>query len=222
MKRFALALGFAVALLGLAPALITAYGGSVAQALDGGPQFLSFPVTLSGANENPANGSPATGSGFVQIDPATHQLHINVSFSGLTGPTIAAHIHCCIAPPGNTGVATTVPAFPGFPLGVTSGSYDGILDMTQASSWNPAFIVANGGTTAGAESALVSGAVAGRAYLNIHTTTFPPGEIRAFLVLQQGGGGGASSIPTLSGWALVAFAALLILTAFVYLRKRAT
>jgi len=56
------------------------------------------------------------------------------------------------------------------------------FDMTLASSWNPAFITANGGTPAGAEAALVAGAAAGEAYLNIHSTVVPGGEIRGFLV----------------------------------------
>jgi hypothetical protein len=53
--------------------------------------------------------------------------------------------------------------------------------MTSAASYNPAFVTANGGTTAGAEAALLAGLEAGQAYLNIHTTMFPGGEIRGFL-----------------------------------------
>jgi len=55
------------------------------------------------------------------------------------------------------------------------------LDLTQASSWNPAFVTANGGTVGGAEAALAAGLNAGHAYLNIHTTMFPGGEISGFL-----------------------------------------
>jgi hypothetical protein len=55
------------------------------------------------------------------------------------------------------------------------------FDMTQAATWNPAFVTANGGTPAGAEAALVAGAAAGLVYLNIHTTFAPGGEIRGFL-----------------------------------------
>jgi hypothetical protein len=78
-------------------------------------------------------------------------------------------------------VATTVPSFPGFPLGVTSGTFDNTFDLTMASSYNPAFITANGGTPASAEAALAASLAAGTAYLNIHTTVVPGGEIRGFL-----------------------------------------
>jgi CHRD domain len=79
-------------------------------------------------------------------------------------------------------VATTTPTFAGFPLGVTAGTYHIILDLTLATSWNAAFIAANGGTTAGAEAALAAGLNAGNTYLNIHTNVFPGGEIRGFLI----------------------------------------
>jgi hypothetical protein len=97
-----------------------------------------------------------------------------------------AHIHCCLASlfaaGTNVGVATTVPAFPGFPLGVTSGTYDHVLDLTSASSYNPAFVTMQGGTVVAAEAALINGIETGKTYLNIHTTNFPGGEIRGFLV----------------------------------------
>jgi CHRD domain len=53
--------------------------------------------------------------------------------------------------------------------------------MTLASSYNPAYITANGGTPSTAETALFAGLAAGNAYLNIHTTNFTGGEIRGFL-----------------------------------------
>jgi hypothetical protein len=65
---------------------------------------------------------------------------------------------------------------------VTSGTYDNTLNLTLASSYNPAFVTANGGTPASAEAALLAGIAAGEAYLNIHSTTFPGGEIRGFLI----------------------------------------
>ena len=106
-----------------------------------------------------------------------------ISAVGLSAPTIASHIHCCTAAPGvgNAGVATGVPTFAGFPLGVTAGSYDRTFDMTMASSYNPAFVTAQGGIVP-AFAALVGGLDTGAAYLNIHTVLFPAGEIRGYLV----------------------------------------
>lgn len=144
----------------------------------------TYTITLSGPAESPPNVSPGTGSGSVSIDTVAQTMQVNVTFSGLTGTTTASHIHCCTAVPGTgtAGVATQTPTFIGFPLGVTSGTYSHAFDMTQAGSYNPAFITANGGTPASAFAVLVAGIDAGEAYLNIHTSTFTGGEIRGFLV----------------------------------------
>lgn len=145
-------------------------------------------ATLSGAAESPANGSPGTGTATFSYDDVTHMFSINTSFSGLQGTTTASHIHAAavFSNPGinggTAGVATTTPTFAGFPLGVTSGSYSNILDLTQAGSWNPSFITNNGGTTASAEAAFISFVNTGRSYLNIHTSSVGSGEIRGFLV----------------------------------------
>ena len=123
----------------------------------------------------------------VDIDTVLNTMHIIANFSGLTGTTTASHIHCCVATPGTgtAGVATQTPSFSGFPLGVTAGTYSQSFDLTLASSFNPAFVTANGGTTASAEAALAAGIAGGKAYLNIHSTVFPGGEIRAFLLLDS-------------------------------------
>lgn len=145
---------------------------------------VTFTASLSGAAESPANSSAGTGLASVIFDTALHTMSVSVSFSGLTGTTTAAHIHCCTAAPfsGTAGVATQTPTFVGFPLGVTSGTYSNVFDMTLASSYRAGFITSSGGSTALAELALFNGAVAGKTYLNLHTTAFPGGEIRGFLV----------------------------------------
>jgi len=144
---------------------------------------LVFGASLSGPAESPPNTSPGIGSTTVTYNTVAHTLRVQITFSGLVAGTTASHIHTPTAVPGvgTAGVATTVPTFPGFPGGVTAGSYDNTLDLTSLTSYNPAFVTANGGTAASAEAALIAGITQGRAYLNIHTTNFPGGEIRGFL-----------------------------------------
>ena len=140
-----------------------------------------FVATLTGAQEVPPSGSPGIGSAAVTLDTTTNMLTVNVSFAGLLSPTIASHIHCCTLPGTNAMVATAVPTFPGFPLGVTTGTYLQTFDLTLASTYNPAFITAHGGTVAGAQAAFITGLLSGQTYLNIHTSQFPGGEIRGQL-----------------------------------------
>jgi hypothetical protein len=144
---------------------------------------VQYQATLNGPNESPPNPSLGTGFATFDYDTTAHTLHVHATFQGLTGTTTASHIHSATTLPGQgtAGVATQVPSFIGFPLGVTSGLFDNTLDLTQASSWNPAFVTANGGTPTTAEAALISGINSGSAYLNIHSTNTPGGEIRGFL-----------------------------------------
>ncbi len=141
----------------------------------------AFIATLTGSQEVPPSGSAGIGSALVTLNTAGNLLTVNVSFAGLGSPTIASHIHCCTLPGSNAMVATSVPTFPGFPLGVTTGTYLMTFDLTVASTYNPAFITAHGGTVAGAQAAFIAGLTSGQTYLNIHTSQFPGGEIRGQL-----------------------------------------
>lgn len=148
--------------------------------------LLTYSAMLSGANEVPANASPGSGNVLLVIDDQADTMHLEVSFVGLLGATGAAHIHCCAAAPlaGNAGVATPVPSFPGFPAGVTVGSYAANFNLDSPSAYNPAFVTAQGGV-GNARDALLAGLADRSAYFNIHTSLFQAGEIRGFLVLQQ-------------------------------------
>ncbi len=145
--------------------------------------IIQYTASLSGPNEAPPNASPGTGLATITIDDVLNTMRVEATFSGLLGTTTAAHIHCCTASAlsGTAGVVTTTPTFAGFPLGVTSGSYDHTLDMTLASSYNPSFMTAHGGTPTGAGAFLFTGMTLNQAYFNIHTTFAPGGEIRGFL-----------------------------------------
>jgi len=142
---------------------------------------ITYTAFLDGASENPVNASPGTGFATVIIDDVANTMEVIVSFQNLLGTTTASHIHCCALPPNTAMVATTTPTFPGFPLGVTSGSYDQTFNLLLASSYNPAFVTAHGGTVAQAEADLLAGLATDQAYLNIHSSFRPGGEIRGFL-----------------------------------------
>lgn len=161
--------------------VITALGFFMAHGAHAG--VVTYTAVLNGASEATPNASPATGFATVVFDDVAHTMSLNVTFSGLTGETTAAHIHCCtaVAGEGTAGVTTMTPSFLGFPLGVTSGNYIHTFDLTQAGSFNAMFITNNGGTVSTAEAAFLAGTAAGKSYLNIHTRTFPGGEIRGFL-----------------------------------------
>lgn len=150
-----------------------------------------YKATLAGDNQNPPVTTTGNGVAFLTINGDL--LTVAASFDDLLGNVAAAHIHCCAPAPTNVGVATQTPTFIGFPSGVTSGSYQQDFSLTSLSTYNPAFVTANGGTAAGARDALLSALGSGQAYFNIHTTFAPGGEIRGQFAL----------IPEPASWALM-------------------
>jgi hypothetical protein len=154
---------------------------------------LVFDAELSGLQEVPPNVSPGSGLAIVTIDDVLKTMRVQASFSGLLGTTTASHIHCCALPGFAAPVATQTPSFMGFPLGVTSGTFDNTFDLTSASSYRAGFITDHGGTVTGAYEALLAGLVSGSAYYNIHTSVFPGGELRGQL----------QAVPEISTWAMM-------------------
>ena len=153
-----------------------------------------FTANLSGLNENPVVATPGSGVSTITLDDVANLLTIQATFSRLIGNTTASHIHCCTLPTGNVGVATTVPSLTEFPLGVRAATFSQTLDLNLSSSFNPAYVGANGGTVASARTALVNGMFANLAYLNIHTTSFPGGEIRGQII---------SAVPEPTTWGMM-------------------
>src|SRR5690348_2057334 len=166
----------------LSPALVL-MGVLMLQAPAAHATPITFVANLSGANEVPTVNTPGTGLATVILDPTAQTLQVNATFSGLTSNDTAAHIHCCAPLGTNAGVATTLPAFLDFPLGVTSGTYSSVVfDLTQPLIYNPAFVTLQGGTIAQAETALITGIIGGQTYFNIHPSINPTGEIRGQLL----------------------------------------
>jgi hypothetical protein len=133
---------------------------------------ITYTATLLGSNEVPPTGSPATG--FATFILNGNLLSIDETFTGLTAPASAAHIHCCGPVGVNEIVAVPFTPFPN----TTSGTFNATVDLTLAGTYNGAFITQEGGTVALAEAGLIAALNSGNTYANIHDPNFPGGEIR--------------------------------------------
>jgi hypothetical protein len=118
-------------------------------------QTIPFIAMLASSQETPPNSSTATGVAEAILDAATNQLTISGTFSGLTTPLSAAHIH-----DGAPGVAGPI-LFPLNPQGDTDGTLAS-QTITLTDEQGQALL-------------------AGQYYVNVHTPTFPGGEIRGQL-----------------------------------------
>jgi hypothetical protein len=144
---------------------------------------LGFVARLSGASQFPPNDSQAIGTARVMIDLVLFTMRVQVDFQGLAGATTAATIHGNTAVPGEgqADAATQLPSLPAFPLAVAAGAYERTINLAVASSYNLAYIAANGGTVSAASNALFGGLATGRTYFKLSTTAFGAGEISGFL-----------------------------------------
>lgn len=113
----------------------------------------TYRATLSSAQEVPVNPSAGTGSAEVMVNPSTMAMTYRVTYSGLTGPATAGHIHGPAAAGQNAGVKVPFPTAAASPI---TGS----------------------GTLTADQYADLKG---GRYYVNIHTAAHPGGEIRGQL-----------------------------------------
>lgn len=158
------------------------------------PAFAqTYRAVASGPAESPPNASP--GSGMVTIDIGSSKLMVDMSFRDLVGTASAAHIHCCTIDAFTGASAIAVP-FTDFPTGERSGDYTMAIPLYENASYDPAFLKAHGGSAKGAATALVDGINANEVYVNIHTSEFPGGEIRGFLV--------AAPVPEPAAWGMMA------------------
>ena len=149
-------------------------------------------AVASGQLESPPNASPGSSIATFELDG--NIMRAEVPFRDLLAGSTAAHIHCCTADAFTGNAPIAIPLLD-FPLGSRAGTYSHAFDLTDASVYDPAFLAAFGGTPASASSALIDAITANQAYLNIHTTLYPAGEIRGFLV--------AAPIPEPATWGML-------------------
>jgi hypothetical protein len=125
---------------------------------------------LSGRNEVPPNNSRAQGQAIFHVNDDGTAIRFKLNVANILNIT-QAHIHR--APAGVNGgiVVWLYPAAP--PAQLIPGRFQGTLNEGTITSANLV------GTLAGQPlSALLDEIRAGNTYVNVHTTQFPPGEIR--------------------------------------------
>jgi hypothetical protein len=135
-------------------------------------------VGLLPTNENPATtgGSGGEVGAGISFDDVTLALTINIAwgsgngFTDLTGTASAGHIHGPTLDPAptsfteNAGVAITLSSLGGWNSSATNGGFSGTVTLSSGQATD---------------------LLAGKLYINVHTTANPNGEIRGYLVVPE-------------------------------------
>jgi hypothetical protein len=133
-------------LAGLAAVAVTLAWGYSQAAVD------TYKGTLSSGAEVPPIAGSGGGSASVNFDSGSKQITYNVTYTGLSGPATAAHIHCGAAAGANAGVAV--------PFANAASPITGSATLTDAQA---------------------ADLTSGKCYVNIHTAANKGGELRAQL-----------------------------------------
>lgn len=118
---------------------------------------ITYTFPIDGLQEVPPVPTPAYGTGIVTLDPDTNTLSWDISYLGLLGTLTAAHFHAPAPPGQNAGVALGIPIGPSPMVGQAV-----ISDALEGHILN------------------------GLTYVNLHTSSFPSGEIRGQVVPEPG------------------------------------
>jgi CHRD domain len=112
------------------------------------PALAVFSCVLDGTQAVPPTNSPATGCGWLELDPGPSTASFHVSVAGLSSPVTGAHLHAGVT--GEAGaVVSTIPGGP--------------------TLWTGAVSLGSGE---------VDALYRGNLFFDVHTTSHPLGEIR--------------------------------------------
>jgi hypothetical protein len=165
---------------------------------DGHDDKGKFTTELSGYNEvhfvaaptpalRGAISTKATGNFKATIDDAKQLIHYELNYQGLEGAVTQSHIHFgqrhtvggivvwLCQTDGTPAPANVAAVTPKCPPNTVSGPVTGTIASTQVLAQTAQ------GIDAGEFEELVRAIRAGATYVNVHSTLFPPGEIRGHL-----------------------------------------
>lgn len=117
-------------------------------------ETLRFSTDLKGADETPPNDSAGVGHVSATLDTASKELKYKVTYSGLTGPAVAAHFHGPAGPGQDAPPVVPVPT----------------KDLANPMRGEATLTIEQVGQLEG-----------GKWYFNIHTAAHPGGEVRGQL-----------------------------------------
>lgn len=120
-----------------------------------GAETIALKATLSGANEVPAVASNGHGDADVTVDTETRTMRWEVRVDGLSAPLSAAHFHGPSTAAQNGGI---------------------VVPIAKKGDTSPF----TGTATLDAEQ--LADLLDGRWYVNVHTPTHPPGEVRGQVI----------------------------------------
>jgi hypothetical protein len=132
----------------------------LASATPGFAAATQYKTSLSGASEVPPTKTAGTGTAMVTYDASTKTVTWQGTFSGLSGPATAAHIHGPAEAGKNAGVIV--------PLSQKDVPFTSPFKGSATLPDDKA-------------AALAAALSSGQAYVNVHTAANPGGEIRGQL-----------------------------------------
>ncbi|NUM71901.1 MAG: CHRD domain-containing protein [Ignavibacteriaceae bacterium] len=114
---------------------------------------------IEGAQEVPSVTTPALGTAVIAIDPAMKTVNYSITYARLTGNFTASHFH----------------------LGAAGSNGGVIYNLTPSYSGNTA-----SGEWTNVPDSIIAKFLKGLVYINIHSSSFPSGEIRGQVQYQPG------------------------------------
>jgi hypothetical protein len=114
--------------------------------------IVNLSATIDANQEVPTNASLGNGAASMTFDDISNLLSWDITFSGLSGPATAAHFHGAAPAGTNAGIQVNIGAISGLTDPMVGSA---TIDATQATDL-----------------------LAGLWYINIHSATYPGGEIR--------------------------------------------